>query len=155
MNTSGWKRARREATPRRYRWMLRKPSRQRAGAALKRAWCAPPHDLSEGGLGLALAESTIASPKSSLGAEVWLPEQEGRLDGLLFGEAASRILVSLSPQAESALREAVQSCGAQLTRIGRVQEGAFVIKTPDNAPLIDLTMPEIVVAWSGALSEVL
>ena len=113
------------------------------------------HDLSEGGLGLALAESAIASPKSSLGAEVWLPEQDGRLDGLLFGEAASRILVSLSPQAESALREAVQSCGAELTRIGRVQEGAFLVKTRDNAPLIDLTMPEIVAAWSGALSEVL
>ena len=112
------------------------------------------HDLSEGGLGLALAESAIASTKSSLGAEIWLPEQEGRLDGLVYGEAASRILVSLSPQAESPLREAVQSCGAELTRIGRVQEGAFLVKTPDNAPLIDLAMPNIVAAWSGALSEV-
>ena len=86
---------------------------------------------------------------------MWLPEQEGRVDGLLYGEAASRILVSVSPQSVSALREAVQSCGAELTRIGRVQEDAFVVKTPDNVPLIDLAMPDIVAAWSDALSEVL
>ena len=113
------------------------------------------HDLSEGGLGIALAESALGSPKSSLGAEVWLPEQEGRLDGLLYGEAASRILVSVSPQSMNALRETVQSCGAELTHIGRVQESAFVVKTTDNAPLINLAMPEIVAAWSNALSEVL
>ena len=113
------------------------------------------HDLSEGGLGIALVESALGSPKSSLGAEVWLPELEGRLDGLLYGEAASRILVSVSPQSMNALRETVQSCGAELTCIGRVQESAFVVKTTDNAPLIDLAMPNIVAAWSGALSEVL
>ena len=113
------------------------------------------HDLSEGGLGISLAESTIASPNSRFGVEVWLPEQEGRLDGLLYGEAASRILVSVSPHAVDTLHEAVQSCGAELTRIGRVQEGAFVVKTPDNVPLIDLAMPHIVAAWSGALSEVM
>ncbi len=113
------------------------------------------HDLSEGGLGIALAESALSSLKSGLGAEVWLPEQEGRLDGLLYGEAASRILVSVSPQSVNALQEAVQSCGAELTRIGRVQEDAFVVKTPDNVPLIDLAMPDIVAAWSDALSEVL
>jgi phosphoribosylformylglycinamidine synthase len=113
------------------------------------------HDLSEGGLGISLAESAIASSKSRFGAEVWLPEQEGRVDGLLYGEAASRILVSVSPLSVNALQEVVQSCGAELTRIGRVQEDAFVVKTPDNVPLIDLAMPKIVAAWADALSEVL
>ena len=113
------------------------------------------HDLSEGGLGIALAESALSSPKSGLGVEVWLPEQEGRVDGLLYGEAASRILVSVSPLSVNALQEVVQSCGAELTRIGRVQEDAFVVKTPDNVPLIDLAMPNIVATWSDALSEVL
>ena len=113
------------------------------------------HDLSEGGLGVALAESSIASPKSKLGVEVSLPEQEGRIDGFLYGEAASRILVSVSPPSVNILQEALQSCGAELTRIGRVQEDAFVVKTPDNVPLIDLAMPNIVAAWSNALSEVL
>ena len=113
------------------------------------------HDLSEGGLGIALAESALASLKSGLGVEVWLPEQEGRVDGLLYGEAASRILVSVSPRSVNALQEVVQSCGAELTRIGRVQEDAFVVKTPDNVPLINLAMLNIVAAWSDALSEVL
>ena len=113
------------------------------------------HDLSEGGLGVALAESALASPESRLGAEVRLPEQEGRLDGLLFGEAASRILVSLSPEKADALREAIQELGAGFSLIGRVQEVAFAVKTPDNASVVDLTTPEIEAAWSGALSEVL
>ncbi len=113
------------------------------------------HDLSEGGLGIALAESALASPKRKLGVEVTLPDLEGRLDGLLYGEAASRILVTTPPDAMDALLEVAQSCGANLTRIGRVQERAFVIKTADNAPLVDLTMPAIVAAWSGALSEVM
>ncbi len=113
------------------------------------------HDLSEGGLGIALAESALASLKSGLGVEVWLPEQEGRVDGLLYGEAASRILVSVSPRSVNALQEVVQSCGAELTRIGRVQEDAFVVKTPDNVTLINLAMLNIVASWSDALSEVL
>ena len=113
------------------------------------------HDLSEGGLGVALAESALASPESRLGVKVRLPEQEGRLDGLLFGEVASRILVSLSPEKADALREAVQELGAGFSLIGRVQEVAFAVKTPDNAPVVDLTTPEIEAAWSGALSEVL
>ncbi len=113
------------------------------------------HDLSDGGLGIALAESALASPNSGLGAEVWLPEQEGRIDRLLYGEAASRILVSVSPRMTGALRDAAQSLGAELTRIGRVRGGAFTVRTPDNVPVIDFAMPDLEAAWSGALSEVL
>lgn len=113
------------------------------------------HDLSEGGLGVALAESALASPESGLGVEARLPEQEGRLDALLFGEAASRVLVSLSPGKTGALRETARALGAELTPIGRVREGAFAVKTPDNAPLVDLRTPAIEAAWSGALSEVM
>ncbi len=112
------------------------------------------HDLSEGGLGIALAESALASPKSGLGAEVWLPEREDRSDRLLYGEVASRILVSVSSQEMGALRDVVQGLGAELTCIGRVLEGTFIVKTPDNVPLVNLGMPAIAAAWSGALSEV-
>ncbi|MDE0332157.1 MAG: phosphoribosylformylglycinamidine synthase subunit PurL [Nitrospinae bacterium] len=112
------------------------------------------HDLSEGGLGIALAESALASLKSGLGAEVRLPEQKGRTDGLLYGEASSRILVSVPPQSVNELQETVQSCGAELTCIGRVRGDAFIVKTADNTYLINLPMSKIVAAWSGALSEV-
>jgi phosphoribosylformylglycinamidine synthase len=53
------------------------------------------HDCAEGGLSVALAECCITGPRR-LGAAVAL-SGEGRLDELLFGEAPSRILVTVAP----------------------------------------------------------
>ncbi len=113
------------------------------------------HDLSEGGLGVALAECALASPRGRLGAEVRLPPHEGRCDAQLFGEAASRVLVSVSPDAVDTLEELAHTLGAQLARIGLVRGDALLVKTHDNAPLVDLPLSDIAAAWSGALDEVL
>jgi phosphoribosylformylglycinamidine synthase subunit PurL len=53
------------------------------------------HDCSEGGLAVALAECCVTGPRR-LGAAVTLPA-EGRVDELLFGEAPSRIVVTVAP----------------------------------------------------------
>ena len=50
------------------------------------------HDCSDGGLGVALAESCIAS---GLGIEIDLNAGSGRLDRVLFAEGGSRIVVSV------------------------------------------------------------
>ena len=50
------------------------------------------HDLSDGGLAVAVAESCIAS---GLGADLELPAGVARLDRLLFGEGGARVLVSV------------------------------------------------------------
>ncbi len=51
------------------------------------------HDCSDGGLAVALAESAVAG---GLGAEITAPITD-RWDAALFGEAQSRIIVTLSP----------------------------------------------------------
>ena len=51
------------------------------------------HDLSEGGLAIAIAECCIFDPEKSLGAEIRV-ELEARPDFYLFGEDQSRIIVS-------------------------------------------------------------
>jgi phosphoribosylformylglycinamidine synthase len=57
------------------------------------------HDLSDGGLAVALAEACIAS---GLGADLELPAGEARPDRLLFAEGGARLLVSVAPhQAEA------------------------------------------------------
>jgi len=53
------------------------------------------HDLSDGGLITALAESSISS---ELGIHCNLENIDIRIDKLLFGEGGSRILVSVSPE---------------------------------------------------------
>jgi len=59
------------------------------------------HDLSDGGLAVAVAEACIAS---GLGAEIELPASSVRLDRLLFAEGGARILVSASQEQETWLR---------------------------------------------------
>ncbi|MEK6711154.1 MAG: phosphoribosylformylglycinamidine synthase subunit PurL, partial [Nitrospinota bacterium] len=113
------------------------------------------HDLSEGGLGLALAESCLASPGSRLGARVRLPEGPGRADGRLFGEAASRILISAPPEAEGWLREAAGRGGAGLTLLGVASGSRLRVEAPDGFPLMEVEMTALEAAWRGALDEVL
>ncbi|MDY7012480.1 MAG: phosphoribosylformylglycinamidine synthase subunit PurL, partial [Cyanobacteriota bacterium] len=64
---------------------------------IARGWLSSAHDCAEGGLAVALAECCIGG---GLGAEIDLPPTAKTLrwDEVLFGEAASRIVVSLKPE---------------------------------------------------------
>ncbi|MFP3422985.1 AIR synthase-related protein, partial [Bacillus sp. SIMBA_161] len=58
------------------------------------------HDCAEGGVTVALAESCLSG---SLGVSVTLsPNENQRWDECLFGEGASRIIVSVSPDNQEA-----------------------------------------------------
>ncbi len=54
------------------------------------------HDVAEGGLAVALTEMCIQAPSGAEGCQVNLSLQPGRVDGQLFGETQSRILVTAS-----------------------------------------------------------
>lgn len=69
------------------------------------------HDLSEGGLAVALAECVLGS---ELGAAVSTTQES------LFGEGPSRLLVSVSPDKESAFLKAL--AGFPLRKLGAVNE---------------------------------
>ena len=78
------------------------------------------HDVSDGGLAVCLAESVIAS--EGAGADVELGETgDLRLDAVLFGEAQSRIVFSVS-EADADRVETVMNTldGAAVHRIGTV-----------------------------------
>jgi len=73
------------------------------------------HDLSDGGLAVALAECCMAS---GLGASLELPATECRLDRLLFAEGGARILVSVPARHEVAFKASLDGVPAQ--RLGQV-----------------------------------
>src|SRR5690606_26302138 len=76
------------------------------------------HDVADGGLVVALAESALFG---GLGAEITLHPPEGmRRDALLFGEAQSRIVLTVAPEDAEAAERFVRGHAAQLTRIGTV-----------------------------------
>lgn len=83
------------------------------------------HDISEGGLAVALAESCFGF-KKTLGASIDhldLVARSGsslREDALYFGESQSRVIVSCKPQNKEALIKRVQNHGLAITQIGKV-----------------------------------
>ncbi len=87
-------------------------------AAIQAGYVASAHDVSDGGLLITLAESCIYS--CTLGAEISL-EANHRLDTQLYGEAQSRIILSLSRQDLPELKLIAGKNGTTITEIGSVQ----------------------------------
>ncbi|MEK7783665.1 MAG: phosphoribosylformylglycinamidine synthase subunit PurL [Candidatus Binatota bacterium] len=105
------------------------------------------HDMSEGGLGVALAECSISGPEKAVGVRVELREMM-RADARLFGESQSRIIVSLKGKDLSRLREIAAKEGAPMQVIGEVGGSHLVVH-----PLIRLAVDELKSIWSGSLER--
>ncbi|TAJ91101.1 phosphoribosylformylglycinamidine synthase subunit PurL [bacterium] len=105
------------------------------------------HDMSEGGLGVALAECCISGPEKTLGVRVELREMM-RGDARLFGESQSRIIVSVSEKDLSRLREIAAKEGAPMQVIGEVGGSRLVVH-----PLIRLPVDELKSIWSSSLEK--
>jgi phosphoribosylformylglycinamidine synthase II/phosphoribosylformylglycinamidine synthase I len=111
------------------------------------------HDLSEGGLGVALAEMCLAG---RLGAEVDLrkvpcPEVASEDDVLLFSESLCRFLVEVRPEDASAFEAMLE--GHPIARIGRVSEdGLLRVVGLDGRERIRLPVEALERAWRGTLA---
>jgi phosphoribosylformylglycinamidine synthase len=114
------------------------------------------HDCSEGGLAVALAECCMmADPPPGGGAPPWLGAAVrvpffARRDFVLFGEDASRIVVSLSGGRWSRLEELARTCGAPLVRLGAVGGDRLEIQGAISVPVVDLAR-----AWRDGIPRVL
>ena len=104
------------------------------------------HDLSEGGLAVALSESCI---DGNIGFEASLAIEE-RWDAFLFGEAQSRILVSLPKEKITEMENVCLSMNLPYIQIGMV--GGENIKIGD---LIDLPVDLASDTWLNALQRVI
>ena len=108
------------------------------------------HDLADGGLAVALAEGCIAG---HVGCEVNLPDAlfaavNGRLDALLFGEAASRVILAVAPEAIGPIEDAASAFGLPVHILGRTTATLqFAVRGIMNVPLHNL-----VAAWENALA---
>ena len=89
------------------------------------------HDVSDGGISVALAESVIFS-KNNLGAEINI-EHKMRIDELLFGECSSLILVSLNEAKLYDLVHLSKEHDVRTQTIGKVvNNGKFIINESVN-----------------------
>lgn len=115
------------------------------------------HDCSEGGLATALAECCI-SGRGPLGAEVELDDTRIRIDSFLFGESASRIILSLDIKNLGKLEKIAKENKVPLSLIGRVGGNRLKIRFPvpgSRFTGIDLPIGDLEDTWRGAIPEIL
>jgi phosphoribosylformylglycinamidine synthase len=107
------------------------------------------HDLSEGGLGIALAESCFRDYEAPLGATLSLTLKDVRPDGLLFSESGARFLVSCPPDKAARVRELAQSTGLSIGGEGRVGGSSIAIEG-----IASLELSTAFQAWRSGLEEI-
>jgi phosphoribosylformylglycinamidine synthase len=93
------------------------------------------HDVSEGGLAVALAEAAILGKR---GVTVDLNPGR-RWDAALFGEAQSRIIVTVTADQTGELERVVVNAGAPLLRLGTTGGDRLVIGDLVNLSLVDVS----------------
>ncbi len=106
------------------------------------------HDVSEGGLGVAIAEMAFTG---GYGAEIWLDrvpylDQDVRDDYILFSESNSRFVVEVEPDKVEAVERAL--IGVPHACIGKVlREPRLVVHGLSGKTIIDIPLGELLKAW--------
>lgn len=124
-----------QTTPSLYRSMMR---------ATEQPFVRAVHDISQGGLAVALAEMCLTN---GLGAEVKLGG-----DGLspteeLFSESNSRFLVEIQADEDEAFEKMFR--GLPCRKIGKVQTEMIVISQTDGEPLLSVSTTDCETAWKS------
>jgi len=108
------------------------------------------HDTSEGGLAVALAECCMADPEKPIGAQVTLPVGSVASHAYLFGEDASRVIISYGPEHEPEIAAACKAAGVPFASIGMVGGDRLVV-----SGLIDLRVTRISDAWRRGIPSLM
>ena len=93
--------------------------------AAEQGWLASAHDVAEGGLAVALAESCIANPDGAIGARISLDSLDAvgtptRADAVLFGEGPSCVVVSVEPADWPRMEKLLDASGLPFFQLGEV-----------------------------------
>lgn len=108
------------------------------------------HDASEGGLAVALAESSMFG---DIGASVTL-DQAIRADSLIFGETQSRIIVTVAPKDLPELKRIAGRHSVPISAIGKVGGKRVIIKG-SRKNLIDVPVSALKKAYFRTIEEMM
>ncbi len=109
------------------------------------------HDISDGGLAVAVAECSFAS--QGLSASVNLTTKEPA-EVALFGERGARAVVSARPSQLARIRAVARQYEIGMQEIGQVMRGAFQIKV-NGAAIIDAPCSALRSAWADSLGTLM
>ena len=108
------------------------------------------HDCSDGGLAVALAECTFDS--GGVGGSIDVPDGSMRDDAVVFGESASRVLVSASEQNVPTLLQLAAEQAVPARIVGRTGGTRIVIRS-SGRPVIDCEVEAAYHAWASAFER--
>jgi len=111
------------------------------------------HDLSDGGLAVALAESSFASASEGLASQITLRGSEPA-EIALFGERGARAIVSTRPESLARVAEIAAQCIVSAQQVGSAVRGEFRIEY-NGATIVRAPIDSLRQAWSGALERAL
>ncbi|PWL20915.1 MAG: phosphoribosylformylglycinamidine synthase subunit PurL [Candidatus Aquiluna sp. XM-24bin5] len=107
------------------------------------------HDISEGGLGIAILEASL---RFNVGARIWIGELMERdnvdLTSALFSESQARVLVSVGREDDVKFQALCEARGVPVLRIGVTDKESHAVEIQDVAKL---ELGEIKGAWAGVL----
>jgi len=113
------------------------------------------HDISDGGLAIALAECCIMNREKMFGVNCTLPTSASsvepnftRADFVLFGESQSMIVISYAPEHRRRIEEVCVMRAVPLMRLGKVEGKALRIDG-----LIDATCGEMCSEYYSAITK--
>jgi phosphoribosylformylglycinamidine synthase II len=109
------------------------------------------HDCSDGGLAVALAKPSFLH---SVGASVDLKSSELPREYVLFGEDASRIVLSCAPESSARVQEIAVEYGVAVERLGETVSDNLQIRV-DGEEVVAAAVSDLRSAWEGALEHAL
>jgi phosphoribosylformylglycinamidine synthase len=137
---------------------LEKAVQRACRLGIRQGWLNSAHDVSEGGLAIALGECCISG---QLGATIRLPvtaavvqAAAARWDRLLFGEGGARIIVSVKPEAITAWETYLhENLPQHWEAIGTVTNAhtSLEVMTAAGEPLITSPLAEMIMVWENAI----
>ncbi len=112
------------------------------------------HDVSDGGLAIAIAECAVAhsDPRAVVGAKLALPGGE-TVAAALFGEAPTRVLAAVKPAEAAAIEARARAVGVGALRIGETGGERLVIEHA-GSPVVDIALDALRTARERCLDAI-
>ena len=117
--------------------------------SIKSGFIKSAHDLSDGGLAVALAECCVMNRKKKIGAEVNL-NIKFRSDFYLFSETQSRFIVTIESKNQNQFEKIMYESGINFERIGKVGGDRLKINN-----LVELSLEEIEDAYFNSFKRMM
>ncbi len=115
--------------------------------AIRKGFVKSAHDLSEGGLAVAVAECCMSGSKI-FGAEISL-SLPFCADAILFGESQSRVILSVDRKHKEKILDLAKALNSPIEQLGEVTENPFLIVRP----WINLSVSLLQKKWDESFSK--